>query len=165
MSKTISEIIAQAVDGLIKHRIEKASYDKTYSGIISEILFDANTKRKDSKFGTYKVRYGNGVEREVKLTDGIVHEVGERVNVVVPLNNANRVIIQPTIIRSIPQSIVYNDENNTFTEIREVTTNGETYIVEDIYELTVENKGTDKEEVTKMKLPDGREINFKNWDI
>ena len=34
MSKTISEIIAQAVDGLIKHRIEKASYDKTYSGIM-----------------------------------------------------------------------------------------------------------------------------------
>ena len=51
------------------------------------------------------------------------------------------------------------------TEIREVNTNGVTYIVEDVYKLTVENKGTDDEKVTKMTLPDGRVIEFENWDV
>lgn len=165
MSKSISEIMAQAVDGLVEQRIKKAPFDKTYAGIISAILFEPDTDRKDQKFGTYKIRYGAGAEREIKLTDGIVHEVGERVNVYVPENNPNRAIVEPTITRTIPKKIVYNDEDNSFTEIREVNTNGVTYVVEDVYKLTVENKGTDEEEVTKMTLPDGRVIEFENWDV
>ena len=159
------EALSQVIDSLAKKRDKEAKYDKTYAGIISAILFEPDTDKKDQKFGTYKIRYGAGAEREIKLTDGIVHEVGERVNVYMPENNPNRAIVEPTITRTIPKKIVYNDEDNSFTEIREVNTNGVTYIVEDVYKLTVENKGTDEEEITKMTLPDGRVIEFENWDV
>ena len=52
-----------------------------------------------------------------------------------------------------------------FIEHRKIETNGKVYEIESEYKLTVENKGTDKEEVTKMTLPDGTEIVFEGWDI
>lgn len=164
MSKTVSEIMAQAVDSLVEQRISKAPYDKTYSGIISEVLFEPDTDIKDSKFGTYKVRYNNA-EKTFKLNDGIVHEVGERVMVYVPENNPNRMYVEPVINRVVPYKIVYDNENDTFIEHRKIKTNNKVYEIESKYTLTVENKGTEQEEVTKMTLPDGTEIEFEGWDI
>lgn len=165
MANSISEIIAQAVDRLVGQRINNAPYDKTYSGIISDILFEPDTKLDDEKFGQYKIRYGKGTEKIIKLNDGIVHEVGERVKVYVPENDRNRMYIEPTVKRVIPYKIVYDDEEITFIEHRKVETNGKKYETESKYKLTVKNKGTDKEEVTKMTLPDGTEIEFENWDM
>ena len=165
MSKTPAEIMAQSLYRYIDYQASHAEFDKTYSGIISAILFEPDTDIKDVKFGTYKVRYGAGNERVVKLTDGIVHEVGERVNVLVPLNNPNRVIIEPTIKEVTPYKIEYNRETNSFIEYRKVETDGKIYELASEYKLTTEEKGTDNEEVTKMTLPDGRVIEFENWDI
>lgn len=164
MSKTPAERLAQTIDRFMIKRDSESHYDKTYSGIISAILFEPDTDKKDQKFGTYKVRYGAGNERVVKLTDGIVHEVGERVNVLVPLNNPNRVIIEPIIKELIPYKIVYDNETDSFVEYRKVETDGKIYELASEYKLTVENKGTDEEEVTKMTLPDGQEIYFENFD-
>ena len=164
MSKTPAEIMAQSLYRYIDYQASHAEFDKTYAGIISAILFEPDTDIKDVKFGTYKVRYGAGNERVVKLTDGIVHEVGERVNVLVPLNNPNRVIIEPTIKEVIPYKIEFNRETNSFIEYRKVETDGKVYELASEYKLTVENKGTDNEEVTKMTLPDGQEICFENFD-
>ena len=164
MSKTVSEIMAQAVDSLVEQRISKAPYDKTYAGIISEVLFEPDTDIKDSKFGTYKVRYNNA-EKTFKLNDGIVHEIGERVMVYVPENNPNRMYVEPVINRVVPYKIVYDNENDTFIEHRKIKTNNKVYEIESKYKLTVENKGTEQEEVTKMTLPDGTEIQFEGWDI
>lgn len=165
MANSISEIIAQAVDRLVGQRINKAPYDKTYSGIISDILFEPNTKLDDEKFGQYKIRYGIGAEKIIKLNDGLVHEIGERVKVHVPENDRNRMYIEPTVKRIIPYKIVYDDNETKFIEHRKVETNGKVYEIESEYKLTVKNKGTDKEEVTKMTLPDGTEIEFEGWDI
>lgn len=165
MANSISEIIAQAVDRLVGQRINNAPYDKTYSGIISDILFEPDTKLDDEKFGQYKIRYGAGTEKIIKLNDGLVHEVGERVKVYVPENDRNRMFIEPTVKRIIPYKIVYDDENTKFIEHRKIETNGKVYEIESEYKLTVENKGTDKEEVTKMTLPNGSEILFEGWDI
>ena len=165
MANSISEIIAQAVDRLVGQRINNAPYDKTYSGIISDILFEPGTKLKDEKFGQYKIRYGTGAEKIIKLNDGLVHEVGERVKVYVPENDRNRMFIEPTIKSTTPYKIVYDDENTKFIEHRKIETNGKVYEIESEYKLTVKNKGTDKEEVTKMTLPDGTEIVFEGWDI
>ena len=164
MSKSVSEIMAQAVDSLIEQRISKAPYDKTYAGIISEVLFEPDTDIKDSKFGTYKVRYNNA-EKTFKLNDGIVHEIGERVMVYVPENNPNRMFVEPVIKRVMPYKIVYDNENDTFIEHRKIETDGKVYEIKSEYTLTVENKGTEQEEVTKMTLPDGTEIEFEGWDI
>ena len=51
MANSISEIIAQAVDRLVGQRINNAPYDKTYSGIISDVLFEPDTKLDNEKFG------------------------------------------------------------------------------------------------------------------
>lgn len=165
MANSISEVIAQAVDRLVGQRINNAPYDKTYSGIISDVLFEPDTKLNDEKFGQYKIRYGTGTEKIIKLNDGLVHEIGERVKVYVPENDRNRMFIEPIVKRIIPYKIVYDDENTKFIEHRKIETNGKVYEIESEYKLTVENKGTDKEEVTKMTLPDGTEIVFEGWDI
>lgn len=165
MANNISEVMAQAVDRLVAQRINNAPYDKTYSGIISDILFEPDTDIKDEKFGQYKIRYGTGAEKNIKLNDGIVHEIGERVKVYVPENDRNRMFIEPTIKSTTPYKIVYDDENTKFIEHRKIETNGKVYEIKSEYKLTVENKGTDKEEVTKMTLPDGSVIEFEGWDI
>ena len=165
MANNIPEVMAQAVDRLVVQRINNAPYDKTYSGIISDILFEPNTDIKDEKFGQYKIRYGTGAEKIIKLNDGLVHEVGERVKVYVPENDRNRMFIEPVVKRIIPYKIVYDDENTKFIEHRKIETNGKVYEIKSEYKLTVENKGTDKEEVTKMTLPDGSVIKFEGWDI
>ena len=165
MANNIPEVMAQAVDRLVVQRINNAPYDKTYSGIISDVLFEPDTKLNDEKFGQYKIRYGTGTEKIIKLNDGLVHEVGERVKVYVPENDRNRMFIEPTIKRIIPYKIVYDDENTKFIEHRKIETNGKVYEIKSEYKLTVENKGTDKDEVTKMTLPDGSVIEFEGWDI
>ena len=79
MANNISEVMAQAVNRLVAQRINNAPYDKTYSGIISDILFEPDTDIKDEKFGQYKIRYGTGTEKNIKLNDGIVHEIGDKI--------------------------------------------------------------------------------------
>lgn len=165
MANGISEIMAQSVDRLVSQRINNAPYDRTYSGIISEVLFEPTTKIDDVKFGQYKIRYGTGAEKIIKLNDGLIHEIGERVKVYVPENDMSRMFIEPVVKRIIPYKIVYDDEKTSFIEHRKVQTNGKVYEIESEYKLTVKNKGTDKEEVTKMTFPDGTEVVFEGWDI
>lgn len=57
-NKTLSELIAQVVDRLVNQRLKEAPFDKSYSGVISEVLFDPDTEPDDVKFGQYKVKYG-----------------------------------------------------------------------------------------------------------
>ena len=165
MANSISEIIAQVVDRLVNQRIKTAPYDKTYSGIISDVLFEPTTDIKDEKFGQYKIRYGTGTEKTIKLNDGLVHEIGERVKVHVPENDRNRMYIEPIVKRVIPYKIVYDDDKTSFIEHRKIETNGKVYEIESEYKLVVKNKGTENEEVEKMIFPDGTEVVFEGWDI
>ena len=165
MANSISETIAQVVDRLVNQRIKNAPYDKTYSGIISDVLFEPTTDIKDEKFGQYKIRYSTGTEKTIKLNDGLVHEVGERVKVHVPENDRNRMYIEPIVKRVIPYKIVYDDNKTSFIEHRKIETNGKVYEIESEYKLVVKNKGTENEEVEKMIFPDGTEVVFEGWDI
>lgn len=165
MAKDIAEILAVAVANLTKKEVDNAPYDKTYSGIISDVLFEPTTDIKDKKFGQYKIRYGTGTEKTIKLNDGLVHEIGERVKVHVPENDRNRMYIEPLVKRVIPYKIVYDDEKTSFIEHRKIETNGKVYEIESEYKLTVENKGTEQEEVKKMTFPDGSVVEFEGWDI
>lgn len=165
MAKDVAEILAVAVANLTKKEVDNAPYDKTYSGIISNVLFEPTTNIKDENFGKYKIRYGTGTEKIIKLNDGLIHEVGERVKVHVPENDRNRMYIEPIVKRVIPYKIVYDDDKTSFIEHRKIETNGKVYEIESEYKLTVENKGTEQEEVKKMTFPDGSVVEFEGWDI
>ena len=164
MAKNVAEVLAVAVANIAKKEVDNAPYDKTYSGIISDVLFEPTTDIKDEKFGQYKIRYGTGTEKTIKLNDGLVHEVGERVKVHVPENDRNRMYIEPIVKRIVPSKIVYDNEKNSYTEYRKVETNGKTYELESEYKLIIENKGNDQE-VKKMIFPNGSVIEFEGWDI
>lgn len=164
MAKNVAEVLAVAVANIAKKEVDNAPYDKTYSGIISDVLFEPTTDIKDENFGKYKIRYGTGTEKTIKLNDGLVHEVGERVKVHVPENDRNRMYIEPIVKRVIPSKIVYDNEKNSYTEYRKVETNGKTYELESEYKLIIENKGNDQE-VKKMIFPNGSVIEFEGWDI
>lgn len=165
-------MIVQRIDNLMNEKLKKADFDKTYNGIISDILFDPNTDIKDNKFGTYIVRYGS-TEKKVRITDGLVHSVGERVKVYVERNDPNNVSVEPTVKRILPKVITYKSETktgedaakeDTIIETREVKMNGKTYKTEAIFKIETKNdNGT--EEVTRMIFPNGEEIKFEGWDI
>lgn len=165
MNRDISELILYEASRIAENSVKSAPYDKTYSGIISDVLFEPTTDIKDENFGKYKIRYGTGTEKTIKLNDGLVHEVGERVKVHVPENDRNRMYIEPIVKRVIPYKIVYDDEKTSFIEHRKIETNGKIYEIESEYKLVVKNKGTENEEVEKMIFPDGTEIVFEGWDI
>lgn len=189
--KTLSELIAQVVDRLVTRRLKEAPFDKSYSGVISEILFEPDTPMNSSKFGAYKVKYGVS-EKTVKLNDNFVHEIGERVKVTVYENNPNHIVVKPVIKRIPPQTTEYIDytgegtdrdnfngmevheiikklidENkcDKFVEYRETKTNGKTYTTEQEYKLAVLNKGKGDEEVLALIHPDGKIENYKNWNM
>lgn len=164
MAKNVAEVLAVAVANIAKKEVDNAPYDKTYSGIISDVLFEPTTDIKDENFGKYKIRYGTGTEKTIKLNDGLVHEIGERVKVHVPENDRNRMYIEPIVKRIVPSKIVYDNEKNSYTEYRKVETNGKTYELESEYKLIIENKGNDQE-VKKMIFPNGSVIEFEGWDI
>ncbi len=166
-------MIVQRIDNLMNEKIKKADFDKTYNGIITGILFDPNTSIKDNKFGTYLVRYGS-TEKKVRITDGLVHSIGERVKVYVERNDPNNVSVEPTVKRILPKVIAYKKgsesgegsiDNDFITELREVKTNGKTYKTESVFKVEVKNRDTETEEVTKMIFPNGEEVEFKGWDI
>ncbi len=168
----ITEVAAQKIIDFVDKEIKNAPFDKTYNGIISEILFTPDTDIKDNNFGTYLVRYGS-TEKKVRITDGLIHSIGERVKVYVERNDPNNVSVEPTVKRILPKVIAYKSETktgedtikeDTIIETREVKMNGKTYKTEAVFKIETKNdSGT--EEVTKMIFPNGEEIKFEGWDI
>lgn len=67
----------------------------------------------------------------------------------------------PDIRLSPPTKIKWNDQNDSYTK----TVEFEGEIITSEYKLTIINKDTDKEEVTKLTLPDGSVINFEGWIV
>lgn len=195
MQQTLYEVIYSWVDKLVNHRLKNAPFDKSYSGVISEVLFEPDTPTNSSKFGTYKIKYGSS-EKTFKLNDGFVHEIGERVDVHVYENNPNHIVVEPVLKRIPPNITEYIDQNineeekksnkekykdmdkskiaedlfergqyDKFIEFREVKTNGKVYKTEHEFQLAVLNKGDDDEEVLALRCPNGRIMKFKNWFV
>lgn len=171
MPQTISELvqkilesISQNIDQIIKTRFDKAPFDKTYAGIISEILFEPDTKPDDIRFGQYKVRYGNS-ERKFKLNDGLVHEIGERVTVHVFENNPNRIAVTPNIDYIVSSKVVRDEDTDSITITREVKTNNQIYKIEDKYKLKIKNKNTKDMEISQVTLPNGQTVEFSGFNV
>lgn len=152
--KDVIGILAQQIDSIVEARIQKAPYDKTYDGIITAVKFNKDTKETDSNYNKYTVKF-NLSERDFIIDDGQIHAVGERVKVHIPNNNTiNKYVDNINNGKRIrPVTIVYDDNNDTITEIYK----GD---FERVFKLTVENKGSEEEEVTQMIFPDGYIVNF-----
>ena len=162
--QAIIERLARDTDKLVKRRINNAPFDKSYSGIISDILFEPDTPIDSSQFGTYKIRFGTA-EKIVRLNDDFVHEIGERVEVHVYENNPNHIVVKP-IIKSIPpKRIDYDKDKNAYVEHRIVKTKGKTYETTQDYKITANENNDGSCEVTEMKFPNGCTIKFKGFDI
>ena len=166
MQRNIPETIAYMVDQLINKRLKNAPFNKSYSGVISELLFEPDTPRDSSQFGTYKIRYGTS-ETVVKLNDSFVHEIGERVKVTLFENNPNHIVVKPVIRNIPPYKIAYDSKENKYIEYRRVKTGGKIYETTDEYKILSEknNNGSQEIEFTEIKLPNSQTIKFKEGDI
>lgn len=152
--KDVVGTLAQQIDGIVEARIRKAPYDKTYDGIITAVKFNKDTKETDSSYNKYTVKF-NLTERDFTINDGQIHSVGERVKVHIPNNDSLKKYVDNINNgkRILPVTIIYDNENDTITEVY----NGD---FQRTFTLTIENKGTEDEEVTSMTFPDGQIINF-----
>ena len=156
--------------------VQQASFDTTYTGIITKVNFDENTKPTDKTYNNYAVKY-NGVERNFYIKDGITHKVGEAVRVHVPKNNSTSRYVEAmnNTNGSHPYHIEYNDDDDTITELwcddetaianyfEKQEPINEDKITQRVYTLVVENKGTENEEVTQMIFPDGSKMDIKGF--
>ncbi len=173
MGNEVSTLIADQVGNFVDKKIQNAAFDKTYNGIILKLLFDPTTNVNSSQFGTYIVRYEN-TERKIKISDGLIHSVGERVKVYTELNNSNNVYAEPIVKRILPKKIIYKSGTKTgesttdediITEIREINLDGNIVATERLFKIEVKNRDTNNEEVTKMTFPNGEVVEFEGWDV
>lgn len=84
--KQIMDIMSASINKAVVENLNRASFDRTYTGIISEVLFNGDTDKNDYYYGKYKVVYNN-TEQIFAINDGFVHKVGDKVKVYIPLNN------------------------------------------------------------------------------
>lgn len=152
----ICKTIMNETDKLIEARISKAAYDKTYFGIISELLFDASTTPDDKNYYRYKVYYNNTIQ-EFTLKDGVIHSVGDRVKITIPRGVMKDKIAEVLTPTPYPSNYEYDDTND---KLIVTYTNYEGSSITNEYEFTITGKGTDNQHYTQVKCPDGHLINL-----
>lgn len=154
------------VDQITNKRLKNASFNKSYSGVISELLFEPDTPRDSSQFGTYKIKFGT-IEKTFRLDDNFVHEIGERVTVTVYENNPNHIIVKPVVKYIPPYKITYDSDENKYIEYRRVKTGGKIYETTEEYKITSKGNNNDIQEIelTEMKLPKNQTIEFRERNI
>ena len=153
------DILTRNTDKLITDRIKIAPYDQTFLGTIIAIKFNGKTDVTSADYNKYTVRF-NTLERDFIINDGKFHVVGEKVYVHIPNNDLNKRYVE-TIYGGIntmshPQKMVYDNDKDTITE----------YWTDDLYRtfiITVKDKGTETEEVTKLTFPDGSVMDLEGF--
>lgn len=143
--------LAYEVDKINKNRIDKASFDKTYIGMIQEVCFNADTPTNAQEYQRYKILY-NGNEAYVYIRDGIIHSVGDRIMVTLPNGKIKDKYVEVLTPNAHPTKIEYDNDNDKIIETWKNNVGTE---VKREYKLTVENKGTDDEQVSQITFPDG----------
>lgn len=153
------DILTRNTDKLITDRIKTAPYDQTFLGTIIAIKFNGETDITSADYNKYTVRF-NTLERDFIINDGKFHVVGEKVYIHIPNNDLNKRYVE-TIYGGIntmshPQKMVYDNDKDTITE----------YWTDDLYRtftITVKDKGTETEEVTKLTFPDGSVMDLEGF--
>ena len=157
----VAKNTAKNAENLSSNRINKADYDKTLIGFVSEKIVPENPKDDND----YKWRIQtNGVAYDIKPSACNITSVGQRVRLYVPnhsLKDKYAEVINETEYNH-PTKVVFNDDDNTITE---------TYnLIDDTvetkkYTLTIINEGQSGEEVTAITFPDGSIMTLEGFII
>lgn len=154
---------AQRSNGLSSNNINKADYDKTLIGFVSEKIVPENPKDDND----YKWRIQtNGAAYDIKPSACNITSVGQRVRLYVP-NHSLKDKYAEVIENSHPSKVVYDDNKDTITETwglleDETQDNSKTIRT---YKLTIENKDSSNEEVTAITFPDGSVMKLEGFVI
>ena len=157
----VAKNTAKNAENLSSNRINKADYDKTLIGFVSEKIVPENPKDDND----YKWRIQtNGVAYDIKPSACNITAVGQRVRLYVPnhsLKDKYAEVIDDGGYNH-PTKVVFNDDDNTITE---------TYnLIDDTvetkkYTLTIINEGQSGEEVTAITFPDGSIMTLEGFVI
>lgn len=157
----VAKNTAKNAENLSSNRINKADYDKTLIGFVSEKIVPENPKDDND----YKWRIQtNGVAYDIKPSACNITSVGQRVRLYVPnhrLKDKYAEVIDEGGYNH-PTKVVFNDDDNTITE---------TYnLIDDTvetkkYTLTIINEGQSGEEVTAITFPDGSVMTLEGFVI
>ena len=157
----VAKNTAKNAENLSSNRINKADYDKTLIGFVSEKIVPE--KPKDDNDYKWRIQT-NGVAYDIKPSACNITSVGQRVRLYVPnhsLKDKYAEVINETEYNH-PTKVVFNDDDNTITE---------TYnLIDDTvetkkYTLTIINEGQSGEEVTAITFPDGSIMTLEGFII
>ena len=157
----VAKNTAKNAENLSSNRINKADYDKTLIGFVSEKIVPE--KPKDDNDYKWRIQT-NGVAYDIKPSACNITSVGQRVRLYVPnhsLKDKYAEVIDDGGYNH-PTKVVFNDDDNTITE---------TYnLIDDTvetkkYTLTIINEGQSGEEVTAITFPDGSIMTLEGFVI
>lgn len=157
----VAKNTAKNAENLSSNRINKADYDKTLIGFVSEKIVPE--KPKDDNDYKWRIQT-NGVAYDIKPSACNITSVGQRVRLYVPnhsLKDKYAEVIDDGGYNH-PTKVVFNDDDNTITE---------TYnLIDDTvetkkYTLTIINEGQSGEEVTAITFPDGSIMTLEGFII
>ena len=157
----VAKNTAKNAENLSSNRINKADYDKTLIGFVSEKIVPENSK--DDNDYRWRIQT-NGVAYDIKPSACNITAVGQRVRLYVPnhsLKDKYAEVIDDGGYNH-PTKVVFNDDDNTITE---------TYnLIDDTvetkkYTLTIINEGQSGEEVTAITFPDGSIMTLEGFVI
>ena len=152
---------AQRSNGLSSNNINKADYDKTLIGFVSEKIVPERPKDEND----YKWRIQtNGVAYDIKPSACNITAVGQRVRLYVPnhsLKDKYAEVIDEGEYNH-PSKVVYNTTDDTITETYNLIDNT---VDTKVYKLTIENKDSSNEEVTAITFPDGSIMTLEGFVI
>ena len=157
----LSDEITMASDNIASNKINKADYDKTLIGFVSEKIVPENPKDDND----YKWRIQtNGVAYDIKPSACNITSVGQRVRLYVP-NHSFKDKYAEVIDDggyNHPTKVVFNDNDNTITETYNLIDNT---VETKKYTLTIINEGQSGEEVTAITFPDGSIMTLEGFVI
>lgn len=147
----LSDKITMASDDIASNKINKAGYDKTLIGFVSEKIVPEN--QKDANDYKWRIQT-NGVAYDIKPSACNITSVGQRVRLYVPnhsLKDKYAEVIDEGEYNH-PSKVVYNTTDDTITETYNMIDNT---VDTKVYKLTIKNKDSSNEEVTAITFPDG----------
>lgn len=157
----VAKNTAKNAENLSSNRINKADYDKTLIGFVSEKIVPENPKDDND----YKWRIQtNGVAYDIKPSACNITAVGQRVRLYVPnhsLKDKYAEVIDDNTYNH-PTKIVFDDDTNTVTETYNLI---DGTVETRSFTLTIENEGLSNEEVTAITFSDGSVISLEGFVI
>jgi hypothetical protein len=164
LEKSFSRVLAEEIKKATDIATGRLPCDKTYNGVIVEVLFDENTESNDVNYYMYKIAYNNSVSK-IRILDGITHAVGDKVRVYVP--SGSEVMKYAEVITEAYMSKVKLSakDSNKVQDLMLTFKNGLGLDSIKTYKLQNETKtveGVDIDIITKVTFPNGIEVDIEN---